>query len=151
MTTALRVSFGVALLSAGCAHKPWSEIHTGFGQATSRDCLSCHEYATPPIQAHRSHPVDVDYAAAASRAASSLRPLADVQQRGIAVPDGKVGCRTCHAAESPWKSHVAIPSGAVARPAVNPRDPRTYESEMAGPQKGAAVSPKPLCEACHVF
>ena len=146
-----------ALLAvAGCAHRSWNEIHAGFGQATSRDCLACHEQSRPMIQAHRSHPVDVDYAQAAVRPGGSLRALADVQRRGVAVPDGKVGCRSCHSAESPWKNHLAIPSGAVVRPAVNPRDPRTYGEEThrrAGeaPPPSTAVSPKPLCEACHAF
>jgi hypothetical protein len=158
MTTVPRaLTFSMVLLAVtGCAHKSWNEIHVGFAQETSRDCLACHEQARPVVQAHRSHRVDADYAQAAARSNGSLRTPEEVLRRGIALPEGKVGCRSCHSFESPWKDHLALPSGAAARPAVDPRDPRTYEDdsrtgEAVRPQPGAAVSAKPLCETCHAF
>jgi hypothetical protein len=140
------------LALAACAHRSWNEVHAGFESASSRDCLACHETSRPAIQAHASHPLDVDYGEKAGRAGSGLRPLEEVRLAGVALPDGRLGCRTCHSSASPWKYHLAIPAGAEVRPAVDPGDPRTFESPPAErPAPGSRVSTKPLCQACHSY
>jgi cytochrome c553 len=131
----------------------------GAESAAADECVSCHRAAA---SSHRSHPVDVDYEA--SRGGSApLRPLEEVVRRGVLVPEGKIRCATCHDARSEWKYHLALPPGAQAAPAVNPRDPRTYADDdgsgprpavpssswAARPRHERAVSQKPLCLACH--
>ena len=118
--------------------------------APAASCLSCHANTGPG-----NHPVDIDYAAAA-RAGSSLRTPEEVVRRGVPLTDGQVRCTTCHDARSPWKYRIALPPGATARPAVNPRDPTTYDPVLrrvhtAAPQPGDEVSAKPLCLACHAM
>jgi cytochrome c peroxidase len=117
--------------------------------ASTADCARCHEN-------HEAHPVDVDYAAAAARQPFGLRRASEAVRRGVFLPDGRVACVTCHDAASPWKHHIALPPGAAARPAVNPRDASTYTGGRARPagtplQPGAAVTPTPLCLLCHAF
>jgi len=112
----------------------------------SRQCMECHGTAT--------HPVDLDYAAAQQQQPSSLRPVAEAIQRGVFLPDGQLRCVTCHDARSPWMYRVALPAGAEARPAVDPRAPATYRTSGPGaahiqPLPGAAVTPTPLCKSCH--
>lgn len=138
------------LAFAACAHRSWSEVHAGFERENSRDCLTCHETTRQPIQVHGSHPLDVRYAEVAARAGSGLRPEEDVLRVGVTLPGGLLECRTCHSAASPWRHHLALPPGADVRPAVDPGDPRTFESPPAGPPPpGSGVSAKPLCQACH--
>jgi hypothetical protein len=133
----------------------WEEIHAGLEDASSQDCLGCHASSLPTVEVHNSHPVDIDYSAATAKAGGKLRSAEKVRGSGVTLREGKVGCLTCHAFGSPWKHHVAIPKGAKARARVRIADPRTYEDEHAAasgaPTAGAEVSPKPLCEACHVF
>jgi hypothetical protein len=112
----------------------------------AQECMTCHGM-------HTTHPVELDYEAARF-SSSALRPGAEVIRRGVFLPDGKVQCVSCHDAASRWAYHLAIPPGALVRPAVNPRDPSTYERPVAlsPPQAlpaGTSVSPTPLCKACH--
>lgn len=129
----------------------FSEVHAGLEGASSQDCLGCHASTRPVIQPHTSHPVDLDYGAAAEKRSADLAPLPDVLAAGIAVPGGKVVCLTCHALSSPWKYHLAMPAGATPLPAVRPGDPSSYEEGSTSPPPGSEVSPKPLCRACHTY
>jgi cytochrome c peroxidase len=114
------------------------------------ECVRCHNN-------YQSHPVDLDYAAAAARQPYGLRPLREAVRRGIFLPGGQVACVTCHDARSPWKDHIALPPGAKPLPAVDPRDVGTYagpRAQRAGGAPlthGAAVTPTPLCMACHAY
>jgi hypothetical protein len=125
--------------------------------ASSASCLECHggAGATPGS----SHPVNVDYAAVQARRPGALRLLDAVVARGVFLPNGVLQCTTCHDARSPWKDHIALPPGQTPRPAVNPRKPETYlnrpnwrlaaTSSGASLPPGSAVTPAPLCAACH--
>lgn len=119
------------------------------GAPTVQDCLGCHDGA--PIRMHASHPVDVEYAYAASRQGAELRPPEEALRRGVLLADGKIHCLTCHDPRSPWKSHVALPPGSTARTAVVPGQPATWAPDRPPPTPGAAVSPTPLCLACHSY
>lgn len=117
----------------------------------SADCLACH-------RGHSlGHPVDLDYGSAGGSRYSRLRPAGEVVRRGVLLPDGQVRCVTCHDGTSPWKHRLALPPGARVAPAVNPRDPSTYDPALARPfparplAPGAEVSQKPLCLACHAL
>ncbi len=130
----------------------WNEIHAGLAKAETRECLGCHDER----KGAHSHPVEVDYAEAARRAGTGLRPIDEVRARGLALEDGKVGCPTCHSAASPWAHFLAVPRAlAVAQPTVaelradEPEGPQARV--VAGPPKeGAEVSARPLCESCHL-
>jgi hypothetical protein len=134
----------------------FERIHAGLEGATSEDCLGCHADAQPRIQAHRSHPVGLDLAAVAAGAPGRYLPLAEVRGAGLALPDGKVACVTCHDLGSPYKHRIALPAGAVARPGVVLGDPSTYGEDdgierAAAAAAGQVVSSKPLCQSCHRF
>ena len=125
-------------------------MHAGSEATTSRDCVACHS-----ATGRDSHPVDVDYEWARTTAAGrTLRPLGEVVRRGVLVPDGKLRCVTCHDGRSPWKYRIALPPGTVPRPAVNPRDPGTYDGRRGSSPPlppGSEVTPTPLCLACHAL
>ncbi len=113
----------------------------------AQECMSCHGM-------HTTHPVELDYETARFKPQSGLRAGDEVIRRGVFLPDGKVQCVSCHDARSRWAHHLAIPPGALVRPAVNTHDPATYERPVAlsRPQAlpaGTAVSPTPLCKVCH--
>ena len=149
--TVRRLPALVLLSLAACAHhRSWDETHAGFDREGSRDCLACHGSMKPTISAHASHPLEVGYAEIASRANSTLKPESDVLRAGVALPGGRLECRSCHSATSPWKYHLALPPGADVRPAVDPHNRATFDSPQVGtPPPGSAVSAKPLCQACH--
>lgn len=129
--------------------------------ADTRECLRCHGGAGGgPV--HGNHPVDLDYGVAAARAGGfgGLRSPGEVLKRGVFLPEGRLHCVTCHDARSPWKARIALPPGAMAFRAVDPRDPSTYEGgaswrtrtpSQPAPPEGSAVSPAPLCIACHAL
>lgn len=128
--------------------------HPDANSATAGACLACHAGRGPD------HPVDLDYAAASAAAPRRYRPAAEVIRRGVLLPDGMLRCVTCHDPRSPWASRIALPPGAPAIPAVNPRDPSTYEGEgrnwriataVEPPPRGTAVTASPLCGACHTL
>lgn len=128
----------------------WNRNHWGIeATATVRDCLACHEGRG--LSVHASHPVEVDYAAVASRPDASLRPLEEALRRGVLLSDGKVHCYTCHDPRSPWRNHLALPPGSAARSAVVPGDESTYGADRPAPRPGDDVSPTPLCLACHAY
>jgi hypothetical protein len=113
----------------------------------AQECMSCHGM-------HTTHPVEMDYEAARRKGQTELRTDDEVVRRGVFLPDGKVQCVTCHAAGSRWAYHLAIPPGALVRPAVNTHDRSTYEHRPAPTRPealpaGTSVSPTPLCIACH--
>jgi hypothetical protein len=115
----------------------------------AQECMSCHGM-------HGTHPVEIDYEAARYKGQSELRPAADVVRRGVFLPEGKIACVTCHDPSSRWAFHLAIPPGAMVRPAVNPWDRSTYDRPvpLSRPQAlaaGTSVSPTPLCRACHTL
>ncbi len=131
----------------------WTETHPGLETADTLDCLGCHG---DRMRTH-SHPVDVDYAEASNRGGGSLRPIDEVRARGVELPAGKVGCRTCHAPASPWARFLAVPRElAQARPTIaelRASEPAGLARGKAGatpPKDGAEVSSRPLCEACHL-
>jgi hypothetical protein len=119
-------------------------------------CLTCHSE-----HANASHPVDLDYASVAYRSNDRLRPLAEVVRRGLFLPDGRLECVTCHDGRSPWAAKIALPPGAPALAAVNPSRRDTYEgrvnwrtataSSVPALPRGSAVTPTPLCAACHAL
>lgn len=119
-------------------------------QATTEQCSSCHS------PGRHSHPVDLDYASLAYRAPSDLRPIEEVQRRGVRLVDGKLACVTCHDASSKFQARIALPGEALVRPRVELDDPRTFEEPVAPRPagelpEGAAVSATPLCKSCHRF
>jgi len=118
-------------------------------RVAAQDCMSCHAM-------HTTHPVEIDYESARFKPQSGLRAADEVVRRGVFLPDGKVQCVTCHDARSRWAYHLALPPDALVRPAVNTRDPSTYERPVAlsRPQAlptGTSVSPTPLCKVCHTL
>jgi len=129
-------------------------------RSPSATCLACHG-GGGSRDLGSSHPVDVDYASAQARSAASLRPVAAVVARGVFLPEGRVQCTSCHDARSPWAYHLALPAGAAARPAVDPRKPETYlgrpnwrmpaSASERPPPNGTAVTPAQLCAACHAL
>lgn len=131
------------------------DVHAGLEEATSQDCLGCHAEGPQAIRVHASHPVDLDHDGAAARSKGALRGAAEVRALGVALPEGKVGCLTCHSLSSPWEHRIALPPGAEVRPAVVVGDPSTYGDGETPPAlsplaAGAAVATRPLCAACHV-
>lgn len=140
---------------AGAAATPDCALTTSLGDAVpTRTCLECHRG-----HAGRSHPVDVDYVSAALRPNADLRAPAEVIRRGLLLPDGRLECVTCHDARSPWAAKIALPPGAPVLPAVITGRRETYEgranwrivkaSALPALPPGSAVSPAPLCAACH--
>jgi len=133
---------------------PFAAEHAGLEGASTEDCLGCHAEGRAAVQAHASHPVGLVLDDAAARSKGQLRAAREVRARGVALEDGKIGCLTCHALASPYKHRIALPPGAEVRRAAVPGDKRTYDPELAesaaAPGPGAAVSTKPLCQACHV-
>jgi hypothetical protein len=123
-------------------------FQAGAEVTVSSDCIACHSAA-----GRHGHPVDLVYERAGAQAGGRLRPLAEVVSRGVLVPNGEIRCVTCHDGLSPWKHRVALPPGATPSPAVDPRDPATYETPEGArpPAPGSAVDPKPLCLACHAL
>ncbi len=129
--------------------------------APSQDCLACHGGHGAGAHLNRTHPVDVDFAASQAKPGSSLRPEAEVVKRGVFLPDGKVRCATCHDARSDWMYKLALPPGAPAKPPVSLADHASFEgaslpARLLRPAtqpmpRGAAVSPTPLCLACHAM
>lgn len=155
-----QVSFG-ASVQGGCILVPG-----GPGTATTRDCTACHV----SLDGRHSHPVDVDQDAARYRSRGgsgpSLRSAAEVVKLGVFLADGKVSCLTCHDGNSPWKFKIALPPDAKLREPVVAGNPQTYDPALTRPSAmtgltattgkrllpaGTAVSPTPLCKACHSF
>jgi hypothetical protein len=158
--TTAGATFGAGV-QGGCILVPG-----GPGTATTRDCTACHV----AFEGRHSHPVDVDQDAARYRSRGgsgpSLRSAAEVVKLGVFLADGKVSCLTCHDGNSPWKFKIALPPDAKLKEPVVPGNPQTYDptqmrpSPMAGLTAttgrrllpaGTAVSPTPLCKACHSF
>ena len=132
------------------------EQHLRDTSAPAATCLACHPF-------HEGHPVELDYAQAVGRRRHDLRDPGEAVRRGVFLPGGRVVCHTCHDANSPWKSKIAIPTGSKVSNMVIPGDPRTYdpngpatrvmtveEARVVLPA-GYALSPKPLCLACHAL
>jgi hypothetical protein len=117
-------------------------------RVATAECVACH-------QGHDAHPVDVDLDARALRAGSSLRPAAEVVRRGVYLDGGRITCLSCHDARSRWAARLALPPGARVRTAVDPRNPASYLARAPETvdgrhlPDGTAVSPTPLCRACH--
>ena len=129
---------------AGC-----SLFAPGYATVPTEKCLQCHGLS-------RTHPVDIDYEGTIQRnPAFMYRPVAEVIKRGVFLPNGQIACVTCHDANSPWKDRIALPPGAKARPAVDPRNRDTYASPETQPAAAlpahSAVTPTPLCQACHTY
>ncbi len=134
----------------------------GAAQAPASSCASCHRGT---YGVNHTHPVDVDYEGARYRARTTLRPAQEVVKRGVFLPGGMVQCGTCHDSRSPWKFHLALPPGAPARmsmaytgsgasersSATGAGNSTVPGSAAVTPPAGSAVSPTPLCLACHGF
>lgn len=128
----------------------WRRNHWGIEPtATVHDCLACH--GRGELRAHAGHPVDVEYAQAASKPRSSLRSPAEAVRRGVLLVDGRIHCYTCHDPRSRWLNHIAIPPGATPRTSVVIGLDATYAQDRPAPRDGAEVSPTPLCQACHSY
>jgi hypothetical protein len=114
---------------------------------SSTSCMSCHA-----TRGRDEHPVDVDYEKARTRR-SDLRAPAEVVKRGLFLPEGTVRCLTCHDPRSQLKNYLALPPGSAAAPAVDPRNPATYEQEATsqGAAPGGAAAQKTLCIVCHAM
>lgn len=121
------------------------------------ECLACHAEA----HGRGNHPVDVDYEQAAARSAGSLREPREVVRAGVFLPGGRLHCLTCHDARSPWAARIALPPGATPVPAVRPgpaappgpgwRAAARERARAGSLPPGSAVSPAPLCIACHAL
>ncbi len=132
------------------------EQHLRDTSTPAATCLACHPF-------HEGHPVELDYAQAVYSRRHDLRDPGDAVRRGIFLPGGRVVCHTCHDANSPWKSKIAIPAGSKVSNMVIPGDPRTYDPDRPATRvmtveearvllpAGYALSPKPLCLACHAL
>lgn len=124
----------------------------GSASVPTTQCLRCH--------AIHGHPVGLDYAGAYAHDGRSLRSAAEVVRRGVLLPDGRMECVSCHDGRSPWKHRIAIPPGAPVIPAVVAGQADTYPrgnwrlapaEPVARLSPGSAVSPAPLCAACHTM
>lgn len=84
-------------------------------RTTSARCIACHdgtagravEVHTAPDGIGRSHPVEVDYGAAAARQPGRYHPAA-MLPREIPLVDGKVACTSCHDGASREPKRVAM-------------------------------------------
>jgi hypothetical protein len=163
----LRPALALALLVAAPAARPepalerWPRVDPaspecgllvpGSESATIADCTRCH------TGSGSGHPVGLDYAregGAPRGHGIPLRTASEAISRGAFLPGGELRCTTCHERRSPWRFKLAIPPGARVRPAVNPRDPATYDpaaAAPAAPRAGDAVGTKPLCLLCHAL
>jgi hypothetical protein len=122
--------------------------------AAPSTCLTCHPFTS-------CHPYDVDYARLASGSRGSLREAEEAVRRGLFLPGGRMTCHTCHDAGSWWGQRIVIPPGSTVSARVVPKDPSTYdpsspripqttvEQARATLPRDTALSPKPLCLACH--
>jgi hypothetical protein len=125
-------------------------LASGSEGAAVGDCLRCH------AGSGSGHPVGLDYARAAGRSGHGipLRAAEVAIGRGAFLPGGELRCTTCHDRRSPWRFRLALPPGAAIRPAVDRRDPATFDP-AAGPapavRAGDAVGTKPLCLLCHAL
>lgn len=147
----LRTAVIPALLAAAAPALAGGTCLLGAGATASATCASCHggDHA-------RAHPVDVDYAVAALRRQGRLRAAAEVVARGVFLPEGRLQCVSCHDAASPWAAKLALPPGAAAAAPVRRSDAASGEARpswrnaaAATVAPGDAVSPAPLCAACH--
>ena len=95
------------------------------GRTPTRSCMGCHDGtigsladvtfpstlegfpSAPLAPGSNSHPVDVDYAAAAQRRPDSFTPVAALP-REVLLLDGKITCVTCHHPDSPERFRVAL-------------------------------------------
>jgi hypothetical protein len=116
----------------------------GAATATAGDCIRCHG-----DDRHGSHPVDVDYAAAARRRPadrSALRSLSELDRGGVRLDGGMVTCLSCHDARAGNELHLAIPTdlGGSIPPGELP-EIRSSATRTATLQRATA-----LCRLCHV-
>ncbi len=120
----------------------------GAERAPAAECMRCHAL-------HRTHPVELDYAAAAAREPRDYATAEEVVRAGVFLLDGQVRCVTCHDQRSPWKYKLALPPGAVATPSVNTLSQRELESASRSTRPavplpaGSEVTQTPLCLSCH--
>ncbi len=132
----------------------------GAKEMPAAECTGCHSTGHGGSAMAESHPVGVEYGVAQARSPNGLRPGGDVAKRGVALPNGKVECVTCHDAASPWASRIALPPGAVVIGRSDPRDPAAAgrptpnwrvakPSTTPPPPPGSVVVSAPLCAACH--
>jgi hypothetical protein len=137
-----------------------SQAPGGLEDMRTESCVACHGRGKELPR--DGHPVDIDYAGVQGRGGAGLplRPLAEVIRRGVLLPEGQVRCATCHDPRSTWRYFLALPSGSVPMPAVDPKNPETYEEgparealvravQAATPGQRLQVTAKPLCLACH--
>jgi hypothetical protein len=153
------------LLGAAAPRAAWAGgagcglLHAGAESAPASYCLACHGKGVGP-GVRGGHRVGLDYAGARLAGRTDLRPIAEVVRRGVRLPEGRIECVTCHAAASPWASHIALPPGSVPTPAPDRRAPDSYlrgrswraaDAGVPPPPPGSAVTPAPLCAACHAL
>jgi hypothetical protein len=126
-------------------------LRPGSDSAPSGECLACHGRLS-----HGGHPYDLDAARWGGRTGpGALRPMQEALRRGVFLPDGQIRCVTCHDGTSPWRYWIRLPVGSPVRPAVDPKQPATYENVNVTAQRplrrGDDVGRKPLCLACHAL
>jgi hypothetical protein len=158
----LRLTVAVAVLSVPLARADVREdtgpagsgcalLVPGSQDAPIGACLRCH------AGSGSGHPVGLDYAGASEVRRGHgipLRPATEAVRRGAFLPSGELRCTTCHDRSSPWRHRLALPPGAEIRPAVDPRDPATYDPAAGAPRivaRGGEVGTKPLCLLCHAL
>jgi hypothetical protein len=81
--------------------------------ASSRRCIACHDgtlgegfvFAMPGSDIGMSHPVDVDYEAAAARHPGEYVPRAQLPPE-VPLVQGKVACTSCHDGRSSEPHHI---------------------------------------------
>jgi hypothetical protein len=149
LAAAAAIAFALAARAETC-----ELLLPGSGTAATRKCLACHDGGGAGTPLHATHPVDVDYARAAGRAPFAYRRAEEAVARGVFLPEGMVRCTTCHDGRSRWKYRLALPPGAIPRPAVDPENPATYEGQgrpTAPLPPGSDVGRKALCLGCHAL
>lgn len=121
-----------------------------FDAMASRECIVCHQRIAHGL----GHAYEVHYPRLGTQIGMVLRPLAEVQRRGVPVPDGRLACVTCHDRFSPWKFKLRVPPGATPTHAVDVARAETYEAGLRPRppvRPGDDVGRKPLCLACHAL
>jgi predicted CXXCH cytochrome family protein len=118
----MRARWGAALAAAALAASAGARAADGGTcelsrvnreATTTRGCLSCHDGSAGPGVGFKmgaddramSHPVEVDYAAAAAAHPGQYQPAAALPPE-VPLVGGKVQCTTCHDGASPDRKRV---------------------------------------------
>jgi hypothetical protein len=108
-------------------------MEAGSENLSSATCRSCHPWGD-------CHPVDVEYARAAESGKFDLHPSDEAVRRGAFLPEGQVGCVSCHDRHSAAPYHLALRD--------EPQAARPPATSPAPGAQGPAL--KFLCARCHM-